>query len=203
VTDSPTIDPDVNTRRPGPARRRARAVDAFIDLVLEGHLPPTASQVADRAGISLATLFRFFDTLDQLRHDSAIRMMERFSSLIGVPDIGAGSRDERIRRYTKNRVELHETTNPLALLLRSTALGDPGAAELVGFARGVFADQIRLHFEAELRALPPARREDAVATIATLTSVESWEQFRHAHGRTPVQIRRAWSRAIDVTLDEH
>lgn len=130
-------------------------------------------------------------------------MMERFSSLIGVPDIGAGTRHERIRRYTKNRVELHESTHPLALLLRSTALGDPGATELVGFARGVFAEQIRRHFDAELRALPPARREDAVATIASLTSVESWEQFRHAHGRSPVQIRRAWSRAIERTLDEN
>ena len=201
MNDSPTIDLDVTAGRTGPARRRALALDAFLDLVLEGHLPPTARQVADRAGISQATLFRFFDTLDQLRHDSAVRMMERFSDLMGVPDIGVGSRDERIKRYARNRVELHETTHLPARLLRSTALGDPGAAELVGFARGAFADQVRLHFDAELRALPPSQREDAVATIASLTSVESWEQFRLAHGRSPAQTSRAWSRAIDQALD--
>ena len=37
------------------------ALDAFIDLVLEGNLPPTPQQVAKRAGISMATFFRYFE----------------------------------------------------------------------------------------------------------------------------------------------
>ena len=56
--------------------------------------------------------------------------------------------------------------------------------------------QIRRHFEPELQTLGPTRRDDTVATIAALTSVESWEQFRRSRGRTPAQTRRAWNNAI-------
>ena len=62
------------------------------------------------------------------------------------------------------------------------------------------ADQARAHFAPELKALPPAFRDDAVATIAALTSVESWDQFRQASERTPQQTKRAWTRTIDGLL---
>ena len=47
-----------------------------------------------------------------------------------------------------------------------------------------------------------ARRESVVASIAVLTSVESWEQFRRAFERSPLQTRRAWVHAIDRILAE-
>ena len=33
-----------------------------------------------------------------------------------------------------------------------------------------------------------------------LTSVESWEQFRIAYRRSPLQTRRAWANAIKAIL---
>ena len=188
-------------RRPAVAERRMLALDAFLDLLLEGHLPPTSEQVADRAGISMATLFRYFDTLDELKRDAAARILQRFSHLYQLPDIGAGPRDERIDRFVAIRVDLWEMIHPLAKLTRSNALRDPGAAETVESGRVAMADQIRLHFGVEHRALTFAQRENAVATIASLTSVESWEQFRHTHGRSAAQTRRAWSHAIDRILE--
>ena len=54
------------------------ALDAFIDLVLEGNLPPNPQQVAERAEISMATFFRYFENLNSLRYDAAARMLEHF-----------------------------------------------------------------------------------------------------------------------------
>lgn len=186
-------------RRAPASERRIRAIDAHIDLVLEGNLPPSIEQVAERSGVSVPTLFRYFENLDQLRADAARRSIQRFPHLYAVPDIGVGTREQRIRRFANNRVELWETTHFLAQLVRSHAVSDPGAAEAVSFARQMMADQIRTHFEAELTRLKPAEREDAVATIASITSVESWEQFRGC-GRTSAQTQRAWARAIERTL---
>ena len=188
-------------RRPALAERRLLALDAFLDLLLEGHLPPTSEQVARRAGISMATLFRYFDTLDELKRDAADRVLQRFSHLYRLPDIGVGPRDQRIDRFVALRVDLWEMIHPLAKLTRSNALRDPAAAETVESGRAAMADQIRLHFAVELRALTSSQRENAVATIASLTSVESWEQFRHTHGRSAAQTRRAWSHAIDRILE--
>ena len=64
----------------------------------------------------------------------------------------------------------------------------------------MLSDQIRVHFDHELRTLNPADREDIVASISVLTSVESWEQFRRTLNRTVGQTRRAWSNAIERLL---
>jgi len=189
------------SRAPAAKRRRARAVDAFIDLVLEGNLPPTPQQVAERAGISMATLFRYFETLNSLRYDAAMRMLERFP-LLEVPDIGEGTLTERTERFVALRVEFWEEVNLLARLQRSTALQDPDAARMIDSIRALMANQVREHFAPELRGLTAAKRDDAVAMIATLTSVESWEQFRHAYRRSPLQTRRAWANAIEALLVE-
>jgi len=191
--------PEGGSRAPASARRRVRAIDAFIDLVLEGNLPPTTEQVAERAGISVATLFRYFENLNVLRRNATGRMLERYP-LLHVPEVGEGPLPDRIERLAAIRVAPWEKVHPLALLQRSTVLKDPDAARMVDMIRGVMAREIREHFAPELRGLTAAQRDDVVALIATLTSVESWEQFRHAYGRSVLQTRRAWAQAIDAVL---
>ena len=187
----------VASRRAAADARRTQVVDVFIDLVLEGHLPPSTEQVQTRAGVSAATLFRYFASLDALRRAAAARVMERYPDLYAIERLGVGGLDDRIRRFVATRVALWEKIHLLARLARTTALTDEGAAELIRFARTTMAKQVRRHFDPELRSMPKGRRETVVATIATLTSVESWEQFRHAYGHGPLQTRRAWARAIE------
>jgi AcrR family transcriptional regulator len=191
--------PDQVQRTPASTRRRVRAIDAFIDLVLEGNLPPTTEQVAERAGISLATFYRYFENLKEMRRDAAVRMLERFP-LLHVSDVGEGPLRERIERFAALRVALWEKVHLLAQLQRSIVLQDSDAAQMVDFVRRGMADQVREHFAPELLGLTPAQGDDAVALIASLTSVESWEQFRNSYGRSPMQTRRAWTQVINAIL---
>ncbi len=186
---------------PAAMRRRVRVLDAFIDLVLEGHLPPSAEQVAERAGISKATFFRYFESLNAMRCDAGARMLERFP-LLHVADPGQGPLRERIERFVSLRVELWEKVHLLARLQRTLVLQDPDAARMVDSVRELLLDQAREHFAPELQERSTAQRDDAVALIAMITSVESWEQFRKTYGRSPMQTRRAWERAIEAVLDE-
>ena len=184
---------------PAATRRRVRALDAFIDLVLEGHLPPSAEQVAERAGISKATFFRYFESLSAMRYDAGARMLERFPFL-HVPEPGHGPLRDRIERFVSLRVELWEKVHLLARLQRSRVLQDPDAARMVDRVREEMVEQVREHFAPELRARSAARRDDAALLISMITSVESWEQFRHTCGRSPSQTRRAWTQAIESLL---
>lgn len=184
---------------PAATRRRVLALDAFIDLVLEGHFPPTVEQVAERAGISKATLFRYFESLKAMRYSAAARTLERFP-LLHVADPGEGPLRERIERFVALRVELWEKVHLLAQLQRTMVLQDPDAARMVDRVRENMVDQVREHFAPELKERSAARRDDAVMLIAVTTSVESWEQFRKTHGRSPLQTRRAWTQAIESLL---
>jgi AcrR family transcriptional regulator len=180
MPESPARTSGAPQRMPAASRRRVAALDAFIDLVLEGNLPPTPNQVAERSGISIATFFRYFESLNAMRHAAATRMLERFP-LLELRKIGEGTLHERVETFVALRVALWEKVSLLARLQRSVVLQDKDAAKMIDDVRGVMVNQIR-------------------ALVAMLTSVESWEQFRLAYRRSPLQTRRAWANTIKAIL---
>ena len=56
------------------SERRESAVDAFIDLVLESGNAPSPDEVAKRAGVSIASMYRYFETLDELRNEPLLAL---------------------------------------------------------------------------------------------------------------------------------
>lgn len=171
-------------------------LDAVVDLLREGRTTLSASEVAARAGVSEATLFRYFATLDDLQQEATDRYFERYAPLFEIPRIGTGSLAERVRRYTAARVDLYETIAPLARVGRARSIDKPHLAETVHLARMRQAVQVREHFHAELERRTPSAAGDLEALITTITSFESWDQQRTDLGRTPAQIRRAWRHAL-------
>jgi AcrR family transcriptional regulator len=186
-------------RRADFVRRRQRVIDAFIDLVLEGDPSPTPPSVAERAGVSRASVFRYFETLDELRAETAGRVLERFVDLFELGEPSTTSTADRAADFVASRLRFHETLHPLALLQRRHA-ADPEAAAAIDMGRNLLADQVRTYFRHDLEPLDDERRDDVVTTIAVLTSIESWHQSRHSHGRRPAQTRRAWISAITALL---
>ena len=180
-------------------RGRLAATDAMIDLVLSGE-EPSPELLARRAGISVATLFRYFDTLDEMRRATTTRYLERFAHLFELPRCGEGTLDERIERLVTARLHLLTTTEPMARLTRARAIVVPELAAELHRLRDQLAGQVRRHFAAELAELSPARRDDLVATIAVLLSFESWAQLRDDHDRGPTQMRRTWTSALHRLL---
>ena len=47
-------------------RNRAAVVDATLELLREGQFKPRAADIALRADVSVRTVFRLFDDLDQM-----------------------------------------------------------------------------------------------------------------------------------------
>jgi AcrR family transcriptional regulator len=186
--------------RTSKAERVARVIDSFIDLVLEGNTPPTPEQVHERAGVSPATLYRYFKSLDDLRGAAVQRGVERFSDLYSVPEIGIGSRSDRIHRFVDSRVALWEKIHLLDRLIRSRAVRVPAGQEFVDAMRRVMTATVERHFEPELRRHSLAERASIATSISVLTSGESWEQFRKGHGFSPFATGRAWALAIDRVL---
>ena len=194
--ETSSVDAVIDGRRARRERGRLAVTDAMVDLVFEGHLPPSTEQIAERAGVSIASLFRYFPSLDELRHETTTRYFERYADLFEIPEIGVGALDDRIDRFVRARVHLHETCEPMARLARWRAAEQAAVADTLHRVRATRSDQVRHHFDAELRAMTQLERDDVVAAVSALTSFEAWDQFRHDHRRTAPQTRRAWTRAL-------
>ncbi len=176
------------------------ALDAMIDLIGEGHVPPSSEQVAERAQVSVASLFRYFDTVDDLRAQAAALALERYAVAFAIEPIGKGTASERIATLTDARLAQYEQLAPFGRLIRIRAPHIDAARDQLARLRATQVDQIRVHFARELQLRTPANGDDLVATIHSLTSFESWEQFRGALGRSRYQTRRAWSVALEAIV---
>ncbi len=192
--------PTTDGRRARRERGRVAAATAMIDLVFEGYSPPSAEQIADRAGISSASLFRYFETLDDLRDHGSQIYFERYSDLLDVPHIGEGSLEQRVKAIVAARIKLYETTAPMSRLLRHRATDFPSADEMLRNVRSTFSDQFSQHFDEELCTLSKATRDDALAIGSVLTSFESWDQLRSHFARTERQATRAWCSSLTALL---
>src|SRR3954470_19450239 len=71
------------------ARTRDAVVRALLDLIAEGELRPTAGRIAERAGISLRSVYVHFDDLDDLFVAAAREQRGRVSALVrALPERG-------------------------------------------------------------------------------------------------------------------
>lgn len=188
--------PVVDGRRARRDRGRLAVIDAMVELVEAGHRPPAVAAVAERAGVSVASIFRYFDNLDDLQRETIERFLDRYAPLLEIEDIGTGPLDARIGRYVGARLALYEKIAPMARLVRARALDQPLLAATLGGMRLRLADQARQHFLPELRGRRPAARADLVGSIVTLTSFESWDQLRHELDATGPTVRRAWRSGV-------
>jgi AcrR family transcriptional regulator len=181
-------------------RGRRAVIDAMLSLVSEGHVPPTVEQVASRSGVSAASVFRYFDTLEDLRRATSEVFFERNPHLVEIVDIGEGPLAHRIETFVAASLLLFEENESMARLVRLQAHQVTAANELLHRLRATRSDQVRQHFDDELRTMSLATQADVVMVITTLTSFESWDQARHAHQCSQSQVRRAWISALTTVL---
>ena len=187
-------------RRARRTRNRGAVVDALFELLADGIAPPSAEQIATKAGVSISSVFRYFDGLDDLQRQTVDAYFTRFAPLLEIPQLGEGPLPDRINRFVDARLDLYATVAPIARLARARAYDHARIATSLVDARGAFTAQIRAHFADELSQRPKARAEDSVLLLDALTAFESWDLLRTTHGRSENQIRRAWATGITALL---
>lgn len=189
----------IDGRRMRREQGRVAVVDAMIDLVLDGRMPPSVDEIAARAGVSTASVFRYFDGLDDLRRHGIRRYLERYDHLLDVPDVGEHVLTRRIANLVESRQRFYETIEPMARLARAQAVTVPDLDAALGRVRATLTDQLSEHFALELSTLRPARRRELVGLVSALTSYESWEQLRR-QGLDRAAVGRALRHGVERLL---
>ena len=177
-------------------RNRTAVIAALLELIREGNLRPGASEIAERAGVSHRSIFRYFDDLDDLVLTAIDQAFEEAGPLAGVPDIGAGQLEGRVANFVDARLALFESVDGTMQLARMRAPSIPSIDEGIAQIALLFRTQIAEHFEPELASVDLADRDLLVDGVLVLTSYDSYTIHRRLLHSDNARIRAAWMCAL-------
>ncbi len=181
-------------------RNRTAVIAALLSIIREGNLHPGASEIADRAGVSHRSIFRYFDDLDDLVRTSIDHAFDEAGPLAQIPEIGTGSFDERIVTFVDSRIALYELVDGTMQLARMRAPRIPSIDEAIAEIAQVFREQIATHFASELTKLDAHDRPLLIDGILVLTSYDSFAIHLRLLHNDLERIRAAWVTALAAIL---
>lgn len=168
-------------RRARSERSKAAVVDAMLGLARDGVYEPTSIQIAQRAGVTQRTLFRHFDTIE----DIVVALVERQTDFVIpflLPMDRTGTVDDRVQRLVDNRTSLYEAIAPI----RRTGLRAAKQHEVIAEALALMTARIQAQldelFENDFVGVDRRTRALVVDAIDTATSWEAWDRLHTVRG---------------------
>src|SRR3989442_631472 len=105
-------DPGVDGRTARAHRTRRAVVDALLALIEEGDVRPTAPRIAERAGVSLRSIFQHYTDLETLFAELTNRQLERLGEVARrLPRDGPF--EERLDAFVTQRAKVLELLTPV------------------------------------------------------------------------------------------
>jgi AcrR family transcriptional regulator len=169
-------------------RTRRAIVDALRSLHLDGDLVPTAPRVAERAGVSVRTVWQHFDDLESLLVEAGRRDLEIAESFV-APIPAELPRPERVDRLIEQRSAMYEAMAPV---WRAARLRMPFSPQIRATRDRLVAlgrTQLEDVFAAELAIA--ADRATLLAALETASGWAAWEAARTELGLDPAAARAA------------
>jgi AcrR family transcriptional regulator len=190
----------VTTPAPVPDGRSARSqrtreavVDALLALIQEGNPRPTAREIAQRANISLRSVYVHFDDLEDLFFAAAQRQTSQVAQMLEpIPPDAPLAR--RVELACEMRARVFEHVGPVR---RAAALQAPCSrtlSDLLERVRKASRDGLAELFADELAVFDESQRRSRLAAVDAVLGIESWELMRTTHGLSVDEAR-------DVMID--
>ena len=205
-TKTPALTPvDDAGARDGRSLRRERnreaVIEALLDIIRMGDMEPSAAAIADRAGVSHRSVFRYFVDLDDLVRTAVDHEYRSVYTLAVIADLGQGSLDRRIDALIESRLRVYAATYQVSEMARMRSSTIPAIDEGLRIIADVRRKQIRDQFapELEARADDPTA-EFLVDAAMVLTSFEAYSHHRRILGHSLERVRHVWSTALLALL---
>jgi AcrR family transcriptional regulator len=181
-------------------RNRTAVITALLDMIREGDLHPGAAEIAERAGVSHRSIFRYFDDLDDLVRTVIDQAFQDAGPLSRITNIGEGTLEDRIRVFVDERLALFDYVNGPMQVARMRASTIPSIDEEIAVVAEAFRVQIAEHFATELDAVPATDRDDVVSAILVLTSYDAYVIHTTLLANDRDHMRSSWNTALLTLL---
>lgn len=159
------------------ARTRQAVVDALLALLEEGNLRPTAREVADKAEVSLRSVYVHFDDVEALFLAAAIRHQERMQQVRGELVV-TGSFEERLEAFIERRARSYEYDSNVrrAALLQEPF--SPALREVLALGRRLINSQVDEVFAPELAEAGSSQGAFQRRAIILASCPAAWDDLR-------------------------
>lgn len=174
---------------------RARIINAAMELCEDGILVSTAQEIADKAEVSLRTVFRHFNDMETVFREMDQLLYARFTPLFvkGTPD---GTLEERIEGLLARRAEIYDGLGPYMRSTIAQLWKYPGlAANYAKLVRDIQRDL--LIWLPELKKQSPSTQ----LAIEALTSFETWDRLRRYNGLSIAQCQHHISETLQELMN--
>ena len=179
TTIQSTIDIEVDGRTARKDRNRVAVLDAVLSLFTEDNLIPSPDEVAQRSGVSLRSVYRYFADTEALLRAAIDRHLERIQPLAIIDQLGVGTFDQRLSNFLDARLRLYEAVASTARASRLRAATSELIRDQLEASRVQLRNQTGQQFAAELDQLSPKARRAAFAAVDTLTQMECIDLYRN------------------------
>jgi TetR/AcrR family transcriptional regulator, regulator of autoinduction and epiphytic fitness len=174
-------------------------IRAFLEMLeRDGHLRPTASQVARRAGVSRRALYVHFETIEELIAKAIERRAVEICTEWEAPPLERPL-DTRVVWFCKHWSKLSEALVPLR---RATAVHEPFSpqiSEIHDHTRRWARAAVERTFLPELASSPEKERIALTRALHHATSWSAWDELR-LQGADTDMVCDAMQRLIGALL---
>jgi len=182
-------------------RNRDAVIVALLDLIRAGSSDPSTSEIADQAGVSHRSVFRYFDDLDDLVRAAIEYEIAQVIPMAVLHKIGQGPVADRVETLLDSLLRIYNYTFPVGRVARARSLAIPAIDDGLTSIAKMYRGQVKTHFATELSALEPPHDAELLDAMQVLVSFESFDVLRRRFGRTDDEIRRTWRSALHTLLN--
>jgi len=180
-------------------------LDALVELTTEGQEDPSIDDIADRAGVSYRSVYRYFKDRSEMMDEATDRALSWLQPLLltaSGPVTPDDPLDHRIDSIVDARVEMHLQIADMVRMAMVQSFSNRKINEVFLDSRRVSRGQIADRFQAELTAFSEHECELRISAIDQSLSFQAIDYFinERQHSRDEVEryLRGAIRSALSV-----
>ncbi len=181
-------------------RNRELVVDAILDLFEEGVADIDAATLAARSGVSVRSVYRYFQDREALVLEGVARHGQRLAEQLVLDLDLSAPLAERLEGFLAFRIDRYRRLERLIEVTRYHAYRLPEVADTFAQRRAWVRTQLTEVFAPELAARAPAQRHRLLASLDVATDFDSWRLLTTAHGMDDDQARSTMAAMVHAVL---
>lgn len=175
-------------------------VAAYLDLVAETGRQPTIEEVADRAGISVRSVYRLFPDTDSLVREAIQDRADALRPMLQVDVPSTAPVAARVSALVAKRARAYDQVQAFRTVVMGQRHLHPAVAELLDESRNALRAQVMTLFSKELSKRTGAARNDLLDALELLTGWSAWDALRQEQGLSSARARRVIESALLALL---